>query len=342
MSDYQPEQVWLSCSEGILSWDDSFHSLMLNDQLRMEAYSTAISEVIKPGMVVLDLGTGTGILALWALQSGAARVYGIDVSAEVLRKAIERLSTAGYADRFKGINALSYEVELPERVDLIISEIMGNIGDNEDFVPILSDARKRFLKPGGQMLPYHVESYLVPVGAERAHAQLREGVCHGLAASTTLNEALARNGIQGRFNCYYDVILPQSSYLATPRVLRRFALDGTDAPTYELSLIFPLSRSGVLTGFKGYFLANLSSTVALDISGDDIPGRTTSDSWKHCYLPIETPIRVTRGDRVVLTFIRSYPKNKDNPFRHAYRWQGEVLRGDRVIGRFSQSMRPGS
>ncbi len=44
---------------------------MLDDQIRMAAYKNAIQEVVKPGMVVLDLGTGTGILGLWALQAGA-------------------------------------------------------------------------------------------------------------------------------------------------------------------------------------------------------------------------------------------------------------------------------
>jgi protein arginine N-methyltransferase 1 len=290
-------------------------------------------------MTVLDLGTGTGILALWALQAGAARVYGLDLSADILQRAVERISSAGFGDRFKTLNALSYDVQLPERVDVIISEIMGNIGDNEDFIPILTDARKRFLKSDGLMLPHRVESYLVPVAAREAHAQLSRGECQGLEPGLPLEQALQRNGIQGRFNCYYDVILPRSGYLATPRILRSFNLDGTDVPTYELSLSYPVTQQGVFTGFKGYFVAGLSRTVALDISGDDIPNRMTSDSWKHCYLPIENPVEVQPGDRIALTFSRSYPRNRDNPFRQSYRWQGEVFRGTQVLGRFSQNMR---
>jgi protein arginine N-methyltransferase 1 len=151
--EYEPEQVWLPVSEAILDWDDSFHHLLLNDYIRMVAFKTAVSEATEPGMVVLDLGTGTGILAQWALEAGAARVYGIDLNEAILRTAIERISAAGQGDKFYPICGLSFEVELPERADLIISETLGNIADNEDCVSILADARKRFLADGGAMLP---------------------------------------------------------------------------------------------------------------------------------------------------------------------------------------------
>lgn len=336
---YKVEQVWLPFSEGLTEWDESFHALMLDDHIRMAAYSTGIAEAVKPGMVVLDLGTGTGILALMALQAGAERVYGLDLSASILKLAVERISSAGYGNRFQAINALSYDVQLPERVDLIISEIMGNIADNEDFVPILTDARKRFLKPGGRMLPFQVESYLVPVGAEKAHSMLSSGACMGAPSGVSLDEALKRIGIRSRFDCYYDTIVPQASYLATPRLLNRFTFDGSDTPTYARSLTYTVLRGGVLTGFKGYFIADLSDSVALDISGDDIHGRTTSDSWKHCYLPIRTPIEVCTGDRIHVNFSRTYPENRDTPFRQSYRWEGEVLRGGGRVASFSQAMR---
>lgn len=337
---YEVEQVWLPFSESITSWDEDFHSLMLDDQIRMVAYKTAIMEAVKPGMVVLDLGTGTGILALWALQAGAARVYGLDLNESILQRAVERISGAGFGERFKALNCLSYDLQLPEQVDVIISEIMGNIADNEDFVPILTDARKRFLKSGGVMLPHRVESYLVPVSAEKAHAQLSRGECMGLAAGASLEQLLQRSGIQGRFNCYYDAILSQRAYLATPRILRTFALDATDSPDYRVPLVYTVMRPGRFTGFKGYFVADLSRTVSLDISGDDIPNRMTSDSWKHCYLPVETPVETQAGDRIALTFARTYPRHRDTPFRQSYRWEGEILRGTRVLGSFRQDMRP--
>src|SRR5918911_667206 len=65
---YEPEQVWLPASEQLMEWGESFHDLLLGDELRMTAFRAAIDEVVWPGSTVLDLGTGTGILAEWALR----------------------------------------------------------------------------------------------------------------------------------------------------------------------------------------------------------------------------------------------------------------------------------
>ena len=102
---YEKEQVWFPLSEDILSWDDDFHKLMLRDHIRMVAYEAAIKEMIKPGMIVLDIGTGTGILALWALEAGAKKVYSIEVNENRIPQAKDRINKAGYGDKFEIFNA---------------------------------------------------------------------------------------------------------------------------------------------------------------------------------------------------------------------------------------------
>jgi len=116
------EQIWLAASERLLDWDDGFHELLLGDRIRMRAFRAAIDEVVQPGMTVLDLGTGTGILAEWALRKGAARVYGLEFNRDVLAAAVERLGAAGYGASFKPVHGMSLEVALPEAVDVIVSE----------------------------------------------------------------------------------------------------------------------------------------------------------------------------------------------------------------------------
>ncbi|WP_399095378.1 methyltransferase domain-containing protein [Streptomyces sp. BBFR2] len=342
--DYEPEQIWLPASEQLLEWDDGFHDLMLGDRLRMAAFRAAVSEAVRPGDTVLDLGTGTGILARWALEAGAARVYGIDLNETVLDTAVEELTAAGYGDRFHPLRGLSFDLELPERVDLVISEIMGNLADNENFAAILADARRRFLKPGGTMLPRRVESHLVPVAAERAHAQVAGGVPEDAGGAAGFAALLRRRGARGPFDLYYDAVLPVDGYLAAPRQARAYDLQADEAadPAYRLPLVYPVRRDGVFTGFKGYFTATLSDTVALDISGDDTGGpgraRTTSDSWKHCYLPVAEAVPVRRGDRIVLTFGRD--AGPDHSFGQHYSWEGRVVSGTTTVARFAHSTRP--
>src|SRR6266568_4853784 len=73
----------------------------------------------------------------------------------------DRLRMAALSQRFEPINQISYEVQLPQRADVLVSEIIGNMADNEDFQPILADAFRRFLKPGGKMLPRSTHASLV-------------------------------------------------------------------------------------------------------------------------------------------------------------------------------------
>ncbi len=338
VSHYSAEQIWPPFSESLMEWDEAFHDLMLNDRLRMKKYRQAILEAVKPGDLVLDLGTGTGILSQWALEAGAARVFGIDLSAPILERAVERIRDAGFAERFEPINKLSYEVELPQRVDVLLSEIMGNMADNEDFQPILEDAIRRFLAPGGTVLPRSTTSYLVPVAARLAHRNLCTGTVASLTPHYDISALYRAKRVSSPFNLYYDCILPRSSYLSRPARLR--AYDGAwDQPaTYQCQVSFTLERQELLTGFKAYFVAELTPTTTLDISGDDIERGETSDSWKHAYLPIERPIEVREGDRLEVTFSRRYPPDGERAFRQIYEWTGRVEREGQIVGRFEQCM----
>jgi type I protein arginine methyltransferase len=332
---YEVEQIGAPWSERLSGgWGDDFHALLLGDELRMRAYAQAIRDVVEPGMVVLDLGTGTGVLARWALEAGARRVYGIERDAALLDRTASDLATAGFATRFVPVAGLSHRVQLPERVDLIVSEILGNLVDNEGFTGILADAVTRFLAPHGRRLPWRAQRYLAPVEAPRAHA----AVAAGRSARAT------DTGPSSPFDTYYDAILPRIAYLASPRSDRTFDLDAQAATAYRSELVFPVDRPGCFTGFKGWFVADLSPTVALDIAGDGInggpPGRTTSDSWKHAYLPIEHPATVETHDRIAVALTRQAPDKESNPFAQSYTWTGAVWRGDREVARFAQQSAP--
>jgi protein arginine N-methyltransferase 1 len=300
----------------------------------MVAYEKAIKAVVRPGMAVADLGTGTGILAQWALEAGARVVYGIDVNEAILEEARERMARAGFSDRFQTYGALSHQVTLPEKVDVLMSEILGNLGDNEGMTPILNDARKRFLKEGGDMLPRRAEAFLVPVSAVQAHRELEHRRCRGLSRRYHLEDLLESLHVGGPFDIYYDVIIPSGLHLAPPAPAAHFLFDGNDQDEYTRELVFRVRKAGLFTGFKGYFCAELGDRVVLDISGDDIAGRTTSDSWKHCYLPVERPAEVQVGDVIELAYRRSHPPGADSPFGQRYSWTGRIRRGKRTLASF--------
>jgi hypothetical protein len=78
--------------------------------------------------------------------------------------------------------------------------------------------------------------------------------------------------------------------------------------------------------------------VVLDISGDDIEGRKTSDPWKHCYLPIEARGGGAGRDLVEVTYRRQPPAPKDAPFRQRLSWTGSLRRAGKVLASFQSRM----
>jgi predicted RNA methylase len=138
------------------------HITMLNDRVRTDAFIKGIGEVVKPGDVVIDIGTGSGILAIAAARAGAKMVYAIEVSAiaDAAQDAFER---AGVADRITLIRGLSTRIELPEKADVLISEIIGNDPFGENILPVFKDAIARLLKPGALVLPGRVKVYGLPI-----------------------------------------------------------------------------------------------------------------------------------------------------------------------------------
>lgn len=104
------------------------------------------------GQVVLDVGTCSGILAFFAVQAGAARVYAVDASDSILLA--EKLAKAnGFMDKITLIKGKIEEITLPEQVDIIISEPIGFLLVHERMLESYVTARNRFLKPGGLMMP---------------------------------------------------------------------------------------------------------------------------------------------------------------------------------------------
>lgn len=338
---YNSEQPWLPFSEALFDWDESFHRLMLGDRIRMQSYESAIKETVNPGDVVIDLGTGTGILSQWALEAGADKVYGIELNREILALATDRMAKLGFSSNFVPVNQISYDVVLPKKADVLISEIMGNMLDNEDFQPILADAINRLLKSDGKKIPQHAHSCIVPVASLAAH---RAVGCKDIATinnSYSLSRMLADKRIDDPYNLYYDTIVPHACYLANPQPVREYKSDWKQSPVYSKTLQFVLTSHGELTGFKAYFVAQLSENYCLDISGDDIANRKTSDSWKHAYLPIKKTISVEPGDVLDLTFTRFYQEDHNMEaatLHQGYAWQGKILRRNELIDEFSQTM----
>ncbi|MBI4623326.1 MAG: class I SAM-dependent methyltransferase, partial [Verrucomicrobia bacterium] len=141
----------------------SFHEQerMLADKPRMAFYHAAIARHVQPGDRVVDLGTGTGILAAFAARRGAAKVYAIDHSA--ILKHARTLAAANRIENVEFVATHSTRFSAEEPVDVILHEQMGDCLFDEAMVANVTDLRDRILKPGGLILPSVFEFYCEPI-----------------------------------------------------------------------------------------------------------------------------------------------------------------------------------
>ena len=161
-------------------WADPVeHARMLHDERRTGDYIAALTDAVQPGDVVLDIGTGSGVLAIAAARAGAARVYAVEATdiAEVARRVF---ATNGVEDRVTLIGGWSRQIELPEPADLLVAEIIGNEPFEEEILETTLDARRRLLKPEARLVPHALtllaHPLLVPPEQARQRAIGREAV----------------------------------------------------------------------------------------------------------------------------------------------------------------------
>jgi hypothetical protein len=140
----------------------AIHIVMLEDQRRTHGFIRALQALTTKDDVVVDIGTGTGILATSAALAGARRVHAVESSA--IADAAEKVFEAnGVADRVHLVRGRSTHVTLPERGDLLVTETIGNDPLAEHLLEIVHDAKARLLTPSARLIPSAIELLLVPV-----------------------------------------------------------------------------------------------------------------------------------------------------------------------------------
>jgi protein arginine N-methyltransferase 1 len=130
---------------------------MIRDTARTGAYAGALRAVVRPDSVVLDIGTGSGILALLACRFGARKVYAVEPD-DIIQLAREAAAANGFADRIEFIQGISTRLDLREKVDVIVSDLRGVLPALEQGLVSIMDARDRLLAPGGRLIPHRIPS----------------------------------------------------------------------------------------------------------------------------------------------------------------------------------------
>lgn len=268
-----------------------YHRTLIADRARNEAFHEALKRLIKPGeTVVADIGAGTGLLGLMAAKLGAREVF-LYEAAEVAGVAQEVLKT----NRAKGCHLMpchSTEMEDPPRVDVIVSETLGNYAFEENIIDTLADARKRHLKAKGTIIPSRVSQFVAPVISDRFQRELSVWDDVGFGIDLTVAKTMSLN------NVYVRVIAPED--------LLEAGASAKEWDTVELGAEARSSRKGeaswkvaaetTVYGFAYWWEAHLVPGLALSTA----PGAPRTH-WEQLYFPLSKPIALKPGERMLVT-----------------------------------------
>lgn len=262
------------------------HRTMLADTRRMTGYRAALRATCAD-RVVAEIGTGLGPLALYALQAGASRVYGVELDPRTLALATQLLAAHGFGpDRFVPICGRSDEIELAEPVDLLVCEILDSIGVGENALFYVEDARRRWLRPGGAVIPRALE---VDVALADSAEFARERAFWG-------RDLTQRGGID--FGPIAEQLLAprRSLTVDAAEVLTSWArwqaldLQAGD-PTRRSAVVYTQAlRDGTAEGIVVAFRADLGGGIELRTHPEAPPTH-----WQQGWLPLPGPIDVRAG-----------------------------------------------
>lgn len=285
------------------------------DRIRREQFQAAIVKTIKAGDHVADLGCGSGILGLLCLQAGAGRVYGID-STTMIEVARETFSRAGWAEQAIFIRGHSHRVELPEPVDLVICDHVGYFGFDYGIVHTLQDARRRFLKPGGGLIPARLRLHLGAVESESCRAKAEGWGAEGVPAEF---HWLCQHTV----NAKHAVQLPPEAVLGSPARLGDIDLRADHPDFFSWTAELPIERDGMMHGLAGWFECELAEGVWMTNS----PLVDRAIQRPQAFLPIDEAVPVKAGDSVKVRIMA-------RPADHLIAW---VVDFPTTGQRFSQS-----
>ena len=291
-----------------------YYLSLIKAKERIRAFQSALRSCVRNGDVVVEIGSGLGTYSFFAAQSGAARVYGIEKE-RVVQVAEELAARNGLARQITFVRALSTEIVLPEKGDVLVLEDFSSLFLRRGLEELVRDALDRHLKEGGIVIPHAVSLFVAPVGDESVWKGLLNledesyqlyGLDLGLLRTMMLDSPHVRQ------------IEPQA-LLAEPITVKTIELKEAQTYLFDEVLEVRIVRSGTVYGLAGWFDLTLTKDVLLS----NAPGNPES-VWRQAFFPFSNPLQVTEGETVTLRLACARSARTRDIW---WTWQGSAASG---------------
>ncbi|HEU4452938.1 MAG TPA: amino acid adenylation domain-containing protein, partial [Longimicrobium sp.] len=315
----EPE-LWPSHGEHPV-YDDLLYGAMADDHRRNAGYRAALARVM-PGGVALDAGTGAQVvLARMCVEAGARRVYAVEAMEASYHAAVERVRELGLQDTIVVIHGDVREVELPEQVDVVVSELLGCIAGSEGAVAIL-DGVRRWLRPGGAMVPRLVETH---VAAVRVPDALHAAPSLDPLGARYAEDVFAAVGHRDELRlCVRN--FPRDHFLSAPALCEALDFSLPGEPVFRREVELAVTAGGRLDGLLFWIRLHAGDECAVDSLEE-------ACSWLPMLFPVWYPgLAVEAGDVVRAVFSGAPAENGSHP---DYRVDGRVEHADGRVTPFA-------
>lgn len=259
-----------------------YYRYLLAQSDRIEAFRSSIREVVRDGDDVIDLGTGLGTFAFFAVDAGASRVWAVEGDPIVnVAKAVARAN--GYADRIEFIKGWFPDVSIPGKADVLIFEDFSKKLIDVHSYLLIKRAVSDLLKPGGSVIPERIRLMIAPLSSEEAWQKVApfdgdEDQAYGIDWSASREYVL---------NTPHAVFLGPDALVGEPQVVLDFELLRLpDAAELTGNVSWEISEKRVVHGLLYWFDLELSPGLRVS----NAPGE--SGPWGQFFLPAHFPIEV--------------------------------------------------
>ncbi len=267
------------------------HGGYVSDAVKIDAYRRALGNLIRPDDVVIDMGCGSGLLGLLALQAGAGRLIAVD-SGPILELARETFERNGFGDRVEYHRMHSSKLTLATPADVLVYDQVGGFAHEVGLTRNVRDLLDRgVLKADARIVPGSFDLYVAPVSAPPGDDPVRPWTT---GESGFDFEPFHRSAANSPFR-----LTAKADWLVGPGV-HAGHLDAGDEGNISFEVVTHAETAGNVTGIVGYMRAHLDPEGGVSLTNDPAdPGRF--DRW-HVYHPVEPAIAVEPGDEITMSF----------------------------------------
>ncbi|MBE2222394.1 MAG: class I SAM-dependent methyltransferase [Anaerolineae bacterium] len=293
-------------------YDLTDYGNMMADQVRMDPYAYALKTAVTPQSVVLDIGTAIGIHALLACKFGARKVYAVEPN-DAIDLAWQVAEANGYADRIEFIQDSSTNISLPERADVIVSDLRGVLPLFGEHIPAIVDARHRHLAPNGMLIPQKDTLWVSVVEAPLVYKNMLKSWADPYGFTMEPARQIILNQWQ-----HDDTDLIRVSHLLTePTNWATLDYRTITDPDVSASIEQTAVRDGTAHGLLVWFDAELLNGIGFSNAPQSVKSAAV---YGRGFFPFLKPVHLTAGDTIRLAIQAAHTEDG-----YTWQWQTQIL-----------------